>query len=132
MSINHAQKIIYFELCFVKIVHKICKIVLHILEKDDNIIFVAKETTLWGSCFSNVLGVIRMWKDIFCGDKGCLFSEPKQETIMKNGLYFMGIYNCFLSFLMSVFWDSRSRKIHSDQPGRRLLWLYEKKQWPLS
>lgn len=90
MLINHAQKIIYFELCFVKIVHKICKIVLHILEKDDNIIPVAKETTLWGSCFSNVLGVIRMWKDIFCGDKGCLFSEPKTGNDREKRFIFYG------------------------------------------
>lgn len=59
------------------IVYQNKKIVLHIFNSDDNMFFVAKETTLWGSCFSNVLGVIRMCKDIFCGDKGCLFSAPK-------------------------------------------------------
>ena len=95
MLINRAKKIIYFEFHFVKIVHKICKIVLHILEKDDNIFFVAKETTLWGSCFSNVLGVIRMWKDIFCGDKGCLFSELKTGNDREKQFIFCGDLSLF-------------------------------------
>ena len=57
--------------------------------------FVAKETTLWGSCFSNVLGVIRMWKDIFCGDKGCLFSELKTGNECEKQFIFCGDLSLF-------------------------------------
>jgi hypothetical protein len=39
--------------------------------------------------------VIRMWKDIFCGDKGCLFSELKTGNDREKQFIFCGDLSLF-------------------------------------